>query len=119
MENKLNEEKIIEIYKKERKYQRECFGEYTKIKSLNFASFLNFIKTYLEKAEKAYSGKWDQKLPTWLINCKEMEEGSAPVLAYEELIKVMALAGAALETYANINPNDWRIDPEEFRKWKE
>jgi hypothetical protein len=112
-------EKILEVYKKEREYQRECFGEYINIKSLNFASFLNFIKTYLEKAEKSYSEKWDQSLPPWLLSCKEIEEGSAPVQAYEELIKVMALAGAALETYTDINPEEWRGDPNEGRKWKE
>lgn len=111
---------LIEIYKKERKYQKECFGEYSKIKSLNFASFLNFIRIYLEKSEKEYSGLWDQDLPPWLVNCKEMSEGgSAPVKAYEELIKVMALAGAALETYTILDPQEWRSDPEEGRKWKE
>jgi hypothetical protein len=114
-----NEEKVIELYRKERDYQRSCFGEYTNIKSLNFASFLNFIRTYLNKAEKSYSEKWDQDLPSWLENCKEMEEGTAPVEAYEELIKVMALAGAALETFTESNPTEWRTDPDESRKWKE
>ena len=116
----MNEAKIIEIYRREREYQRSCFGEYTDIKSLNFASFLNFIRIYLQKAEKAYSGKWDQELPPWLLSCKEMEEGSAPIEAYEELIKVFALAGAALETFTDLYPYQWRIDPEEGqRKWRD
>lgn len=111
---------LIELYKKERNYQKECFGEYSRIKALNFASFLNFIRIYLEKSEKEYSGVWDQHLPPWLIDCKErIDGGSAPVKAYEELIKVMALAGAALETYTDINPQEWRSDPEEGKKWKE
>ena len=118
MDKLINQKVILEVYRKERDYQRECFGEYSEIKSLNFASFINFIKTYIEKAETAYSEKWDQNLPPWLVNCKEIEEGSAPVQAYEELIKVMALAGAALETYTNINFNEWRADPEEGNKWK-
>lgn len=116
MENNKN---ILEIYKKERQYQRRCFGEYSDIQSLNFASFLNFIKTYIKKAEEAYSGKWDQELPPWLLNCKEMKEGSAPIQAYEELIKVFVLAGAALETYTLLNPHEWRNDPKEWQKWRD
>jgi len=53
-------ETVMELYKKEREYQKKCFGEYSKIPSLNFASFLNFIRTYLEKAEKEYSDVWDR-----------------------------------------------------------
>lgn len=115
----MNKVKIAEIYRKEREYQRSCFGEYANIKSLNFASFLNFIRTYLKKAEESYSGKWDQELPSWLLSCKEIEEGSAPIEAYEHLIKVFALAGAALETFTDLNPNEWRTDPEEGRKWRD
>jgi hypothetical protein len=111
--------KLIELYKKEREYQKECFSDYSKITSLNLASFLNFIRTYLEKAEKAYSGVWDQVLPSWLTDCKErIYDGTAPVKVYEELIKVMALAGAALETYSEIDPEEWRNSPEEGKKWK-
>ncbi|MFW9871839.1 MAG: hypothetical protein ACFFG0_01970 [Candidatus Thorarchaeota archaeon] len=114
------EKNVILIYKKERGYQRACFGEYQNIKSLNFASFLNFIRTYLNKAEKAYSEKWDYELPEWMNSCKEMQEDStAPVQAYAEIIKVMTLAGAALETFTTLNPDSWRSDPDEGRKWKE
>lgn len=115
----MDTETIIKLYKKEREYQRKCFGEYCKIDSLNFASFLNFIRTYLNKAEKEYSDVWDNILPLWLVDCKErIHDGTAPVKAYEELIKVMALAGAALETYTEIDPEKWRSSPEEGKKWK-
>jgi len=30
----------------------------------------------------------------------------------------MALAGAALETYSEIDPEEWRNSPEEGKKWK-
>jgi hypothetical protein len=41
------------------------------------------------------------------------------VKAYEELIKIMALAGAALETYTDIDPAKWREDLEaHMSKWK-
>ena len=116
----MNISTLMELYKKERDYQTCCFGDYGDVNSLNFASFLLFIEEYLTKAKKGYSGKWDKQLPSWLINSKEMDEGSAPVRAYEELLKVFVLAGAALETYANIDADEWRKDPEnEIRKWKE
>ena len=115
----MSEAKVIELYKKERDYQRCCFGEYVDVKSLTFSSFLHFIEAYLNKAKSAYCGPWKKDLPSWMNNCKEMEEGSAPIEAYEELIKVMALAGAALETYSDLNPQEWRPDPEqEGQKWK-
>jgi len=115
-----NEESIIEIYRRERDYQSMCFGNYKDVKSLNFGSFLQFIEAYLERSKKAYSGKWDRQLPEWLSDCEEMKEGSAPVEAYEQIIKVMALCGAALETYATLCPYEWRKDPEnDGQKWKE
>ena len=110
---------LFELYQREREYQRCCFGEYSDIKSLNFASFLLFIEEYLQKAKKGYSGKWDAEPPLWLLTSEEMKEGSAPVEAYEQLVKVFALAGAALETFADINPTEWRKDlEEESTKWK-
>jgi len=118
--NEKSQEEIIELYKRERKYQRMCFGEYSEIKTLNPASFLNFIETYLDKAKKEYSGVWTTQLPQWLSSCNEFEGGTAPVKMYEEIIKVMALAGALLETYAIFNPEKWRDDPElDIKKWKE
>jgi hypothetical protein len=112
--------KLFELYQREREYQKCCFGEYDNINSLNLASFLVFIRQYLKKAEKRYAGKWEQNLPSWLLSSKEMQEGSSPVEAYEELIKVFVLAGAALETFANVDPGEWRKDlSEESRKWRE
>jgi len=88
-------EDIIEVYKKERHYETCVFGDYEQIKALNFASFLLFLKEYVEKALSSYTGKWDTELPPWLLSCKEYEQdGTAPVKAYEEVIKIMALAGA-------------------------
>ena len=115
----MNSRELFKLYQREREYQRCCFGEYSDIKSLNFASFILFIEEYIQKVKKGYSGKWDTTSPSWLLNSNEMKEGSAPVEAYEQLVKVFALAGAALETFADINPNDWRENPEEkSSKWK-
>lgn len=118
----MSEDKIIELYKKERDYQRCMFGDYKGITSLNLASFLTFIRHYLEKAEKGYVGPWvtPEKVPDWLVECKELKEGSVPIGAYEYLIKVFALAGAALYANADIDPNKWREDIiTEGKKWIE
>lgn len=117
----MNIEDVIELYKKEREYETCVFGVYRDVKPLNFASFLIFLKKYIDKALDGYTGKWDNELPPWLLNCREFEQdGTAPVKAYEELVKIMALAGAALETYANIDPEKWREDLEShMSKWKD
>jgi len=114
-------EKLIELYQKERYYETCVFGEYGSLKPLNFASFLIFLKEYIDRALKAYAGKWDTELPPWLLNCYEYEQdGSAPVKAIEEVIKIMALAGASLETYTSIDPEKWREDLEaHMSKWKD
>jgi len=114
-------EDLVELYKKERDYETCVFGEYSQVKPLNFASFLIFLQQYIKKALTAYTGKWDTELPPWLISCKEFQQdGSAPVKAYEEVIKIMALAGAALETYTIIDPEKWRADLEAaISKWKD
>jgi len=116
----MTKEDVLELYSKEREYEKCVFGDYKNVESLNFASFLIFIKEYCDKALTAYSGKWEKDIPPWLITCKELEtDGTAPVKAYEELIKIMALAGAALETYTDINPARWREDLEaHMKKWK-
>ena len=117
----MDSENIIEVYQKERYYETCVFGDYKNIKTLNFASFLIFLKDYIDKAIKAYAGKWDTELPPWLLSCKEYEQdGSAPVKAIEEVIKIMALSGAALETYTSIDPEKWREDLEaHMSKWKD
>lgn len=113
-------EELIQLYIKERKYEKERFGDYKDIKSLNVASFIILLKNYIEKAEKSYSGNWETDLPPWLVSCNEQKLGStAPVKVYEEIIKIMALAGAALETYTVINPEKWREKDEiEHKEWK-
>jgi hypothetical protein len=115
----MNEKKVLELYKKERDYERSTFGDYKDIEALSFPSFIILIKQYIEKVEKAYADKWSRQLPSWLMNCAEFEKsGTAPVEAYEQMIKLMALAGAALETYSEINIDKWREDPEIDRtKW--
>jgi len=101
--------KVIELYKKERKHETLKFGDYEKIESLNLASFLLLIEEYVNRAKKAYSSKWSSELPPWLKDCAENKlHGTAPVEAYEEVIKIMALAGAALETYCETLPDGWR-----------
>ena len=112
-----NEQKVIEIYKKERQYQRECFGEYKKIPTLNLASFILFIEEYLKKSKEGYNGQWSKDLPQWLESCKEAAHGHAPILTYEYLIKVFTLAGAALEAYCELNPEYWRV-LESDNTWK-
>jgi hypothetical protein len=114
-------ETLFKLYQKEREYQTCCFGEYEELNSLNLASFLLFIETYIEKSKKAYCGPWQPEFTysEWLKNCKEMQEGSAPEKAYEELIKIFTLAGAALETFTDIDPERWRENSEEdLVKWK-
>jgi len=119
----MTRKELIALYNKERDYEENVFGNYKEIKSLSFPSFLNFLKSYILKAEKAYSGKWEKELPPWLLTCDEFEKtgrGTAPVKAYEEVIKIMALAGAALETYTIIDADKWRDDPEmDAKKWKD
>lgn len=114
---------LIELYNKERAYQLCCFGEYSTIKALNPASFIAFIRHYLKKVEEAYCGPWIKDSPEWLRTCHEFEVDAkiaptAPVEAYANMIKVMALAGAFLETYADISPEEWRTDMiAEGQKW--
>jgi hypothetical protein len=112
---------IINLYFKERDYEIKVFGEYSDDKSLSFPSFLLFLKRYVDKAIEEYTGKWERELPPWLNSCIEFDNhGVAPVKAYEDVIKIMALAGAALETYAQINAEKWRENPEEdSKKWKD
>lgn len=114
-------EKILELYERERDYQTCIFGSYKDLKFLNVASFLTFLEKYLQEAKKAYNGPWTHDRPAWLANCEELQHNpTAPIETYENLIKIMALAGAALETYADINPNLWRVNPlAEGAKWLE
>jgi hypothetical protein len=113
-------EQVCKLYAKEREYQNCAHGDYHNIESLNLGSFLVLIEEYLNKAKKSYSGPWKQELPDWLNNCREnILQGAAPVETYEELIKVFTLAGAALETYAEINLSEWRKDiKEDLKKWE-
>lgn len=111
---------IMSLYVKERKYQEMLFGKYEDDKSLSFPSFLIFLKNYVDKALQAYSGKWERDLPPWLLNCLEYKNNNvAPVKAYEEVVKIIALAGAALETFSQIDVDKWREIPEkDIEKWK-
>jgi len=111
---------LFALYQKERDYEKCIFGDYSKVEALSFPSFLIFLREYCDRALNAYAGKWENELPEWMVTCMEYEQdGSAPVKAYEEVIKIMALSGAALETYAKIDPDKWRQDLEaDSRKWK-
>lgn len=117
--SKSKEVDIMKLYFKEREYEMKVFGDYENDSSLSFPSFLLFLKTYIDKAIEAYTGKWERDMPPWLVTCKEMENhGVAPIKAYEEVIKIMALAGAALETYTEIDAEKWRQNPDEdLKKW--
>jgi len=114
----LTREEVIELYIKEREYETLVFGDYNQNQSLNLASFLTFLEQYLKRAKKSYCNKWTSELPSWLTECKEKhEQGTAPVASYEDLIKIMALAGAALESYTNIDIDEWRQDGSVKEKW--
>ena len=41
----MTEDKLIEVYKKEREYQKSVFGNYQDNPSLNLGSFLLFIES--------------------------------------------------------------------------
>lgn len=104
-------EELFEVYKKEREYQREAFGDYKLNSTLNIASFLTFIEEYLEKAKKAYVYDWTPNKPPWFEQSKESAVmSSSPIRTYEHLIKVFALTGAALEIFLEMNPEDWRAE---------
>jgi hypothetical protein len=117
----LNVEKVIKLYLKEREYQKEAFGDYKEIGALSFPSFLIFLKRYTDRAIEAYMGPWEEsgKRPYWLEHAHELDFGTVPSEAYANIIKIMALAGAALETYAEINVEEWRKDAkEDLKKWR-
>ena len=113
-------QQIFSLYEKERNYETSVFGDYSRVLPLNLASFIIFLETYVNKVKAAYTGKWEDELPPWLKTCKEYEQnGNAPVKAYEEIIKIMALAGATLEAYTEIDVSKWREDIEaDSQKWK-
>jgi hypothetical protein len=113
-------QQIFALYEKERDYETCVFGDYANVESLNLASFIVFLDTYLKKVKDAYTGKWEKELPPWLKECREKDQdGNAPVKAYEEIIKIMALAGATLEAYTEIDVSKWRENLDaEIQKWK-
>ena len=117
----MSPEEVIALYRKEREYETEVFGDYKKVESLSFPSFLILLDEYVQKAKKAYAGKWDSQLPRWMVMCDEyIKDMAAPVEAYEQVIKIMALAGAALETYSTVRLDEWRKNPEEDKKkWQD
>lgn len=119
----MEQSEIIKLFIKEREYETCIFGDYKNNPSLNLASFITFLKIYLDRIEKSYTGVWSpkEKFPDWLKNTVESESGgTAPIEAYENLIKLMSLAGAALEAYVEVNVNSWRKSPElDSKKWRE
>jgi hypothetical protein len=110
-------EELFQLYVKEREYQTKIFGEFKNNPSFNLASFLLFLESYLKKTTSCYSDRWTSDKPPWMLFCSELEnQGTAPILSYENLIKVFALAGAALETFTEIDPVCWRVDGVK-KKW--
>jgi small-conductance mechanosensitive channel len=115
----MTREEIIKLYEKERDYQKSVFGEYKNNPSLNLGSFLLFLDNYLQKSKKYYVSKWTDNPPLWMLSSREfLSQGSCPSDAYEELIKIFALAGAALESYAAIDVSKWRENGIK-EKWKD
>ena len=114
----LRMDNIIRLYMKERKYQSQIFGDYKNNPKFNIATFILFIEQYLDKAKESYVNVWTSELPCWLNKCNESENNStAPVEAYESLIKAFVLAGAALEAFTDIDVSKWRNDGIK-EKWK-
>ena len=114
----MTRDETLQLYCKEREYQESIFGRYENQPTLNIASFLEFIEQYLKEAKEAYTGVWTPTLPNWLESCNETQyQLSAPVETYENLIKVFALSGAALEAYTQINSEQWREEGIK-KKWK-
>jgi len=110
---------LFKLYLKERQYQEEAFGPYENNPALNLSSFLAFIEETLRKAKKGYVGAWSKDLPLWLKECAESSsQGTAPAATYGYLIKVFVLAGAALESYSEIDIENWRSQGIKD-KWKE
>lgn len=107
---------LMELYYKERSYQKEIFGSYDSKQVLNISSFLTFIDNYVDKAKDNYCKPWINiedlsKISeyNWFKNSIEMQQqGAAPISVYEELIKIFVLAGAALESYSDIDVEEWR-----------
>lgn len=115
----MTKEQLIKLYEKERDYQNNIFGEYKNNPSLNLGSFLLFLDNYLQKCKKYYVSKWTDELPPWMLSSREYsEQGSCPADSFEELIKIFALAGAALESYVAIDVSKWREEGVKD-KWKE
>lgn len=102
-------EDISRLYNKERRYQKKMFGSYKSNECLNTASILTFLRAYIVRADKSYTENWTDSLPPWLLRCKESDvQQSAPVMTYDALVKIMTLAGAALESYTDIDVSLWR-----------
>lgn len=112
-------EEVMKLYKKEREYQKSVFGNYSDQSALNISSFLVFIEQYIEKAKEFYVNKWTKDLPPWLVASREsIVQKTCPVDTYKELIKIMALAGAALESYTKIDVEQWRSEGIN-KKWED
>jgi len=108
---------LFELYKRERDYQTTVFGDYKNNTSLNLASFLAFLQSYIEKAIRLYTSDWTEEIPSWLVSCREYEiQGTAPSKTYEELVKIFTLAGAALEVYTDMDIDEWRKEGPK-QKW--
>lgn len=116
----MTREELVQLYYKERKYQEKVFGDYKDNPAFNLATFITFIEKYIDRVKQSYCDRWILDLPPWLITCKEKEiQNTAPVEAYEDVVKIMALAGAVLETYAEIDIEEWRKGGEINPKWEE
>ncbi len=114
----MTRDELFGLFELEREYEESIFGNYKENQALGLPSFIIFLKKYVDKMIDEYTSVWTSDLPPWLISCRESEiQNKAPVKVYEELIKVMALAGAALEAYADIDVAMWRHEGAK-PKWK-
>ena len=105
----MTKDELFELYVKEREYEEKIFGTYAFNPALNLASFIVFLDNYLKRLKEGYCGLWSPDPPEWLQESYEgNKQGSVPVKAYEELIKLFTLAGAALESYSVVDVKKWR-----------
>lgn len=117
IDDRIEKNLVRDIYLKEREYQKRIFGNQKGNEAMNVSSFLTFLQSYIDKASKSYCEKWNNNLPDWLIQCREFSlQKTAPVKTYSYLIKILALTGAALEFFTDINVNEWRNE-EPNTKW--
>ena len=85
----MKREDVFKLYEKEREYQDKKFGGEENDTKYGVGGFLVFINKYLNDAMVS-------------LTSSEIED------ALNEIVKIMALAGSALENFGDIDVEKWR-----------